>query len=378
MAHRVEKDGSTLDFDGPRAIRPEEYSSALALLNPTLRPNGPHEIEKEYPLVLGKQNLSNMRVLVRDDEVIAHAAIYFSTLRSGDLAFKVGGINSVATHPSLQGRGLGSEVMRDCIQVMEDASAHLSILWTQRQDFYRRLGYEAAGSSYIFKLKAADLADVPCACKVVPYSPRRLADVIRIHRRESLRTERTAKEYEAYLGIPKTRALLAVRGDEVTAYAVLGKGEDMRNCIHDWGGDARDLPCLARELADSTEAGELMILAPARENEFTRLLRQAGVPSAFEFLAMIRVVDVEGLSSVVEGYVGELIGMKFGVLGDESGVKIVVGGEEAPIQPERKLVRLLFGPDKPSSLLGGLSSEALAALDNALPIPLFVWGLDSV
>jgi hypothetical protein len=108
------------------------------------------------------------------------------------------------------------------------------------------------------------------------------------------------------------------------------------------------------------------------------MLFQAQASRSPDYLALMRVIDLEGLSSIVEDRVGRQIGMKFGLRRDEAGVKILVGGEETLIEPEQYLVRLLFGPDRPSRLLGGLSQEALAALDKALPIPLFVWGLDSV
>jgi predicted N-acetyltransferase YhbS len=378
MAERAEKNRPTPETNEPRALQPEEYDSAISLLNSVMRPNGPSDILKEYPLVLGKKNLRNMRVIVRDGEVVSHAAIYFSNLRSGNLVFKVGGINSVATHPSHRRQGLARKVMLDCIKIMEDASAHLSILWTARHEFYRQLGYETAGSSYLYRLGAADLADVPDTCGVVPYSPRYLPAVIKIHNRETLRTERTAKEYETYLGLPKTRALLAVRDGEVTAYAVMGKGEDLRYCVHDWGGNPQDLLCLVHEFNSTTESGGIMVLTPGQPNEFTRLLRQANIPSAFEYLSMIRVIDVEGLSSLIGDDLSGRLGKNFNISRTDSGVKIAIGDEQSLVTPERNLVRVLFGPESPSSLLTGLSQETLSALDEALPISLYVWGLDSV
>jgi predicted N-acetyltransferase YhbS len=378
MAQRAEKNRSTPETYHPRALRPEEYDSALSLLNSVMRPNGPSDILKEYPMVLGRKNMQNMRVIVRDGEVISHAAIYFSILRSGNLSFKVGGISSVATHPARRRQGLGRKVMLDCIKVMEDESAHLSVLWTQRHEFYQQLGYESAGSSHLFRLGATDLADVPHTCGVIPYSRRYLPDIIKIHNRENLRTERTAKEYETYLGLPKTRTLLATRDGEVTAYAVMGKGEDLRSCIHDWGGNTQDLLCLVREFIVSTESKVIMVLAPGQPNEFMQLLRQANIPSTFEYLSMIRVIDVEGVSSLIGDYVSDQLGRRFSICRTDSGVKIAIGDEEALVEPERNLVRVLFGPEAPSSLLSGLSQKNLSALDEALPIPLFVWGLDSV
>jgi N-acetylglutamate synthase-like GNAT family acetyltransferase len=411
MAENAEKKISTPELEGPRALRPEEFSSALDLLTSVFRPDGPRDIQKEYPLVLCEENLPNMRVIARGGRIISHASIYTSTLLSGDLSFKIGGINSVVTHPAQRRRGLGGSVMEDCIRVMEGASCHLSILWTQRQDFYRGLGYEPAGSNYLFKLKAADIpkesgeSGKGGRCEVLPYSPRHLPDIIDIHGRETFRTERTAQEYEAYLGIPRTKTLLAARDGKVTAYAVMGKGEDLRNCIHEWGGEARDLLSLAREFAkfvetsgggetsgapESLESGKaagIMILAPGHETEFTRLLRRMKIPSAFEYLAMIRVIDVEGVSSVIRDRMSGLLGREFSLRNSESGVKIIIGDEEAflksggPGESGRNLAKLLFGPEPPSSLLqgySGFSRETLSALDRALPIPLFIWGLDSV
>lgn len=378
MAERENENNSTPRLDEPRALRSEEHSSALKLINSTLRPNGPRTILKEYPLVLGKKNIENMRVIVEGGEVLSHAAIYFSKLRSGDLVFTVGGINSVATDVAYRGRGLGSEVMRDCIKVMRDSSCHLSILWTQRHGFYRNLGYETAGSSRLFKARARQFSHVPRDCKIISYSPRYMPGIIEIHNRENLRTERTAKEYETYFALPKTRALLAVRGKTVSAYAVMGKGEDLRNCIHDWGGDPRDLLALVRKLASLASTGEIMILAPAGQREFTRLLDQMRIPSASEYLAMMKVIDVEGLSSVLGDNLSGKLGMDFQILRSGSGFRIKVGREEAAMEQERNLVRLLFGPDAASNILTGISRETLRALDRALPIPLFIWGLDSV
>jgi hypothetical protein len=219
---------------------------------------------------------------------------------------------------------------------------------------------------------------VSCDCKIVPYSSRHLPDIIEIHGRETLLTERATKEYETYLNLPKTATLLAMRDGKASAYAVMGKGEDLRNCMHEWGGNPQDLLCLARELADSLEKGEIMILAPKRQNEFTRLLTQMKTQHKSDYLAMIRVIDVDGVSSVVRDHVSDRLGQDFQIFRDRSGIKVRVGREEAPLDAERNLPRLLFGPDLPSSLLRGFSRETLSAFDTALPIPFFIWGLDSV
>lgn len=377
MTLRVGNRTENGQFDGPRALRPEEHLSAINLLNSVLRPNGPPSILKEYPLVIGMDNIENMRVIVKGDEVVSHAAIYFSTVLSENLMFKVGGIGSVATHPDHRGKGLASMVMEDCINVMQETGCHVSVLWTQRHDFYRNLGYETAGSEYLFRFKSADLERFSRRRKIVPYAPRYLQAVMETYDRKGLRTQRTKKEWEAYLGLPKSRKLLALRGDRVTAYAVLGKGKDFKRCILEWGGEPQDILSLMYEFASSI-GGEIMILVPAYETKFMRLLEQMGLPRIFEYLAMMRIIDVEGISSLIREYMANQHGADFQILTSDSGFTIRIGKEKAAIPNERALPRILFGPDAASSLLGGLSRETASALDKVLPIPLFIWGLDSV
>jgi hypothetical protein len=55
-----------------------------------------------------------------------------------------------------------------------------------------------------------------------------------------------------------------------------------------------------------------------------------------------------------------------------------IGAEQASIAGQGPLARILFGPEPPSLLLRAVSTDTLSALDRTLPIPLFIWGLDSV
>jgi N-acetylglutamate synthase-like GNAT family acetyltransferase len=376
MASRAAKD-DLAHFEGPRAPAPSERRSALKLLNSVLRPDGPSDILREYPLVLSEKNSDNMRVIVKRKEVVSHAAIYFSHLCSGELTFRVGGIGSVATHPAYRGRGFAGAILRDCMRIMQENACQLSVLWTQRMDFYRTLGYEMAGSEFLFRAKASDFARIPCSCEIVPFSSRYLPAIEEIHEREGLRTLRTLEEYEAYFTLPKATTLLATKNGTVTAYAVMGKGEDFRFCIHEWGGDTDDLLCLVREFAASSSIGEVLVLTPAARSEFTRRLEQLQLPKTFEYLAMMRVIDIQGLSALLQDHVSQKIGKQFGISDCDSGVRIRIGPEEALIQAQY-LVRVLFGPDSASSILPSLTQDTRRILEKAFPIPLFIWGLDSV
>ena len=86
MSDNHDKQSAIPGMDGPRALRPEEHRSALRLIDSAFRPEQPGAMEREYSLVLGMDNIENMRVIVKDGEVISHTAIYCSTLRSRESA----------------------------------------------------------------------------------------------------------------------------------------------------------------------------------------------------------------------------------------------------------------------------------------------------
>ena len=378
MGNDADRKPAKSQLDGPRALRMEEYPAAMKFVDAIFRPDNPGAMAKGYPHVFDKDNIENMRVIVKDGEIISHTSIYLSTIRSRDLVFKMGGISAVGTHPDYRGQGLAGSVMRDCIEVMRERGCHLSFLWTDLHDFYREFGYEPAGSFYLFKPDAAILSNASTDCEIVDYSPEKLPEIIEIHDRESLRTERTAKIYETYFSLPRIKALLALRDGKVSAYAVMGLGRDLKGFMHDWGGEPKDLLRLASELAAISETDDLYVLAPTCENDFTSFLMDFDVLKAHMKLVMLNVIDVEGVSSMVSDYVSGRLGKDFQITQDAAGLKIHVGDEEAYVEPPRMLARVLFGPEPPATFLSGFSDETLSALNQALPIPLFIWGLDWV
>jgi GNAT superfamily N-acetyltransferase len=378
MGKDVDKEFIQSQLHGPRALRMEEHPAVMKFVDSIFRPDKPGAMEKGYPHVFDKDNIENIRVIAKDGEILSHVSIYLSTIRSRDLVFKMGGISAVGTHPDYRRRGLAGSVMRDCVDVMRERGCHLSFLWTDLHDFYREFGYEPAGSFYMFKPDVSIFSSASSDCDVVDYSLEKLPEIIEIHDRESLRTERTAKIYETYFSLARAKTLLALRNGKVSAYAVKGVGRDLMGFMHDWGGEPQDLLRLACELAAASEADDFYILSPTCENDFTSLLVDMEVPKAHMKLVMLNVIDVEGVSSIVSDHVSDRLGMDFRVTQDAGGVKMMVGAEEAYIEPPRMLSNVLFGPEPSSTFLNGLSSDTLTALDQALPIPLFIWGLDWV
>jgi aminoglycoside 2'-N-acetyltransferase I len=93
--------------------------------------------EADWDHALGGLHL----VLEHHGRVAAHASVVERELIVDDKPLRTGYVEAVATQPSLQGRGLGSQVMREASSYIRDRF-ELGALGTGRHRFYERLGWE--------------------------------------------------------------------------------------------------------------------------------------------------------------------------------------------------------------------------------------------
>ena len=92
---------------------------------------------------------------------------------------------------------------------------------------------------------------------------------------------------------------------------------------------------------------------------------------------MVRILKTDSLFSKVKRH-ARAIGISDLVLEEENGrFKFGYQGEIYSTDSKRDLVQLLFGPEKPSQM-GKFDPATAKILDRVLPIPLWIWGWDSV
>jgi aminoglycoside 2'-N-acetyltransferase I len=78
-----------------------------------------------------------------DDRLVSHAVVTTRWLQPANLPLlKTAYVDAVATHPSYQGQGVGSAVMRHLATVSAEAGYEIACLETERVSFYARLGWE--------------------------------------------------------------------------------------------------------------------------------------------------------------------------------------------------------------------------------------------
>ena len=75
-----------------------------------------------------------------DGRIVAHASVVERELHVGGRPLRTGYVEAVATDPTLQGKGLGTEVMREVSSYIRERF-ELGALGTGSHHFYERLGW---------------------------------------------------------------------------------------------------------------------------------------------------------------------------------------------------------------------------------------------
>jgi aminoglycoside 2'-N-acetyltransferase I len=76
-----------------------------------------------------------------DERLVGHAVVTIRWLQAGnEPLLRTAYVDAVATSPTVQGQGIGSDVMRHLASVVDDCD--IACLQTDRVAFYERLGWE--------------------------------------------------------------------------------------------------------------------------------------------------------------------------------------------------------------------------------------------
>src|SRR5437660_6973410 len=93
-------------------------------------------------------DVQNKRVLVEDGVPISCLTIVDSQMWIGKAIVRVAGIANVATRQSHQGKGYATRLLAATIPTLRERGFGFSALLLYSYGFYRRLGWELAGTQY--------------------------------------------------------------------------------------------------------------------------------------------------------------------------------------------------------------------------------------
>lgn len=369
----------------------EELPELIAMVSAAFGYSPPRTWAEDFPLFFAQENREHLYIKEGADgkRIAAHAGAFLSVLKSDGQRFSVGGIGGVCTRPEYRGRGFARELVRASAEDLRSRGALLAFLWTDQHDFYRQEGFELVGRQWGILLPPERLSDLEAlsASRVPPgglqisrgMKPEQVNGAYLLFCRHQLGLERTRAQFTTLLQIPGAELYTAECAGRVSAYIVIGKGVDLADCIHEWAGDEGALLALAaRALADRGRL--LQLLAPQftpEESPWLYALDSSGFKMQAGSMAMVKLLAPAQLEEILRLRT-EALGLDATKLVFRySEEKCALGWGEETVECNRlDFIRLLFGPEAPSELLGG--TKPIPELDAVFPLRLWWWGLDSV
>lgn len=362
-------------MEGPRAPLQNEFKQLIHFLDSELRPESKWSLASEYPTAIHPQNIHNMRIITEESTVLSHAVIKPLLLKTPYAIFKGAAIGSVVTHPEHRNKGLSRQVIEDCLAEASKQDCDFAILWTDLYDFYEKMNFELCGSEVSLVVENEFNPPQP-ELKIIKGPQVSAEAILRIYNQHSVNSVRTTEEIRRFLQIPNSQIYTAWDfTQQLVAYAVEGKGADLGGYVHEWGGQVPAILTLISQIRKEKQH-PITILSPSTAQNFIRKLSSiTRVTRNDGFLGMIKIIKYDSVFRKIKKAARAMGHSDFVLEQKGNHFELGINGEMLMISDERALCRVLFGP---SIHLPDISSETQNRFEKILPMPLWVWGWDSI
>jgi N-acetylglutamate synthase-like GNAT family acetyltransferase len=363
-------------MEGPRAPLDGEFSTVVQFLDRHLRPEAGWSIQAEYPVALSQQNIGNIRIITENGEVRSHAVMRPLIIKSPVGLFKVAGIGSVVTSSEHRGRGYSTQVIENCLTAAREHGCDFAILWTNLYDFYRKMGFELAGGETSIIIEKE--LNVPAnGMKFMDTNKVSAEAIHRLYTQHTVTSLRTLAETQAYLQIPNSRVYTAWdQSGTLQAYAIEGKGADLTGYIHEWGGGVQQLMALIAHVR-KVQGKTITVISPRHSQNLIKNLKEQNVVVNEGFLGMIKILNHNNLYGKVKRY-ARALGRADLILERHDNQTYIGAGEQIfKTDSDNDVIRLIFGPQKASEI-HNFDKATQETLEAVLPMPMWIWGWDSI
>lgn len=324
-------------------------SALIEFLNASLRNDSHFSIESEYPSLFDPR-FGGKSLIEKDQEnFVSHLGYLIRDYRHPHFCARIAMIGSVVTDPSYRGRGHASRLINQALEEISKEKVSLVILWSDRLEFYRKLGFYRVGQEWDFLIDPKLPKRGIHPCRPVQVSTD-LLGIYRLFSRHNYQVQRSPEEMESYLKIPELRCFVTESEGEIDSYVCINKGADFTGVIHEWGGEISAVckniqGCQERYYSDKP----LVLISPASQEY-----------SGFETISKSKTWGVLGLVKVLNRDV---------LMEQYLDWNQVTGS----LRKEKE------------DFIKGLNDEAFLSLCfgdaekyQGKPLPFFLWGFDSI
>ena len=389
-------------MNGPRACRPEEFDSTMALINQTFRDGSDQDIRTDYPLIFNLDQLDYMRIVAVDGKVVSHVPLAPRTVIAREDTCKIGIISPTVTDPDYRHRGYATLCLRDCIRIATEKGWPLLVLWTLEATFpfYHHSGFEAVGcQGWFYELQPRDQALFETGSFTIvqfdPTTSRHLDAIARIHDAEPYRIERSHSDYQTLFTLPKTTTFVAEDRGQVAAYLTVGAGTNKPGLI-EAGGTAEGLEALLKHILSARDQ-QIQALVSMTPSVLEKVIetRKPGSGHPIEEAAGIgfQMMRLNNLEKLLRSSVSFLREKSAGLRGDltlncsDATENFTIHFRDGEVDfsnapgaaqvflTRRQWIQLIFGPH-PSHAPPLIEGAAGELLEQIFPFYLPIWDLD--
>lgn len=350
-----------------------QKDAALNLMERVLREGRP--MAREYPLIFESNATGRVEALEENDEVVSTCAWIARTLATEAVDVPTAFIGSVATCPTIRGRGLGSRVLAETLGKAKAQGAAFSLLWADEPEWYQARGWIPFGTENVFVIEHGNAILLPEPTGVRPATHDDASAIHGLYSQHTSRTLRIKEETESLLNMPNMQTYVCEHEGNVVGYACMGRGEDLQHVIHEWGGSPEGvLPVVSQLWAKSrNECDRIFMMVPDSEPDFRAFFKFVKAEGAQGVLAMAHLGCTKAVASTFNTLFPE--GVTAVATSDET---IDVTGPKGTLRlTNHEILLALCPPRGDRRVVDVIEDEVGMALPN-LPINPFVWGLDSI
>lgn len=341
-------------------------------------------VARDFPLFYNEKNSQHLWCAYEGGKLAAHAGYFPTIMRVENLPLPVAGIGGVYTETEFQGQGIATKLIEKSAEDAKKNGAALAFLWSDKHEFYAKLGFYLTGRQWTGMLEPKD---IPLLKERGEKSGLHSSDLTFFEGGEDpdflkqsfalleaypIGIARSLEEHTAYLSGGSARVISAWAGKELAAYFVIGKGKDLSNCIHEWAGDEAALHLLTAHCLEL--AGTALFLFSPQfmpdEVNWIYSLNEMGISLKPEYMSLVKLLDFAKVKKLAHDYLAKAGIPASDLLLEQSGEKFTVqwkGSTKLEFN-EAQLLRFLFGPELPTN-------QELRAY---FPLRLWYWGMDSV
>lgn len=340
---------------------------------------GGDSLAGEYPLVFADGCPGDFVTVLEDGELRAACAVLVRDLLVAGESLRVGLIGSVATEPAHRGRGFGGRLLEAAERRLAEEGCLAAFLWADEAAFYTRRGWREAGCETVHALcdDGAPELPAPGAAVVRAAAGDDAAALQRLYCTHAARVDRTLEETCALLAGPEIVTLVLERGHDIDAYACLGRGADLARCVHEWAGPPEDVLALVREhharLVAAGAPGAVFLMGPGHATRVRARLDELGAPPVTGILALGKLLDPPGAAERIRNAAHGTLDVR---IERDDGATLVGPKGQAELDTA-DLFELLFAARGERTAAEACERATGATLPD-LPLPVYLWGLDSI